>query len=152
PNLGAWVHYGLGTLNDNLPQYISMGNREYWNLKDGHYLGPAHDAVPIRVDPANPLDYAKPANGLSLAEQQLNFEFAGRLNRLKGIKSPNAPAFLARIKAYELAFHMQTSVREALGFDAKPQATQEMYGLPAPATKEFGSQMLATRRLIERGV
>ncbi len=60
PTLGAWVHYGLGTLNENLPQFITMGKREYWNLKDGHYLGPAHDAVPIRVDPANPLDYGKP--------------------------------------------------------------------------------------------
>ncbi len=37
-----------------------MGNREYWNAKDGHYLGPAHDAVPIRVDPDNPLDFGKP--------------------------------------------------------------------------------------------
>lgn len=152
PNLGAWVHYGLGTLNDNLPQYISMGNREYWNLKDGHYLGPAHDAVPIRVDPKNPLDFAMPVNGQSLAEQQLSFELAGRLNRLKGIEYPNDPALLARIKAYELAFHMQTSVPEALGFDTETQATQEMYGLNDPVTKEFGSQMLATRRLIERGV
>jgi hypothetical protein len=41
PTLGGWVHYGLGSLNDNLPQFISMGNREYWNAKDGHYLGPA---------------------------------------------------------------------------------------------------------------
>jgi hypothetical protein len=57
PTLGAWVHYGLGTLNENLPQFISMGKREYWNAKDGHYLGPAHDAVPLRVDPARPLDY-----------------------------------------------------------------------------------------------
>ena len=48
PTLGAWVHYGLGSLNDNLPQFISMGKREYWNAKDGHYLGPAHDAIPIR--------------------------------------------------------------------------------------------------------
>ncbi len=54
PTLGAWVHYGLGSLNDNLPQFVSMGNREYWNAKDGHYLGPAHDAVPLRVDPAQP--------------------------------------------------------------------------------------------------
>src|SRR3954464_569805 len=61
PTLGAWVHYGLGSLNDNLPQFISMGSREYWNAKDGHYLGPAYDAVPIRVDPANPLDFGKPA-------------------------------------------------------------------------------------------
>src|SRR5262249_4040307 len=43
PTLGAWVHYGLGTLNENLPQFISLGRREYWNAKDGHYLGPAHD-------------------------------------------------------------------------------------------------------------
>ena len=51
PTLGAWVDYGLGSLNDNLPQFISMGNREYWNARDGHYLGPSHDATPIRVDP-----------------------------------------------------------------------------------------------------
>ncbi|HEY2253570.1 MAG TPA: DUF1501 domain-containing protein, partial [Planctomycetaceae bacterium] len=76
PTLGAWVHYGLGSLNDNLPQFISMGNREYWNAKDGHYLGPAHDAVPIRIDPANPLDYGKPANGQSREEQKLSFELS----------------------------------------------------------------------------
>ena len=67
PTLGAWVHYGLGSLNDNLPQFISMGNREYWNIKDGHYLGPAHDAVPLRVDPANPLDYGKPERPVTAA-------------------------------------------------------------------------------------
>ena len=38
PTLGAWVHYGLGSLNDNLPQFISMWNRVYWNIKEGHYL------------------------------------------------------------------------------------------------------------------
>lgn len=128
-----------------------MGNREYWNAKDGHYLGPAHDAVPIRIDPNNPLDYGKPASGLGFDEQELSFELAGRLNRLKAIEYPNDPALL-RIKAYELAFRMQTSVPEALGFNAETQATQELYGLNEPATRDFGSQMLATRRLIERGV
>jgi hypothetical protein len=152
PTLGAWVHYGLGSLNDNLPQFISMGNREYWNAKDGHYLGPAHDAVPIRIDPNNPLDYGKPANGQSIDEQQLGFELVERLNRLKAIEYPNDPALLARINAYELAFHMQMSVPEALGFNTETQATHEMYGLNEPATRDFGSQMLATRRLIERGV
>ena len=91
PTLGAWVHYGLGSLNENLPQFISMGNREYWNAKDGHYLGPAHDAVPIRIDPNNPLDYGKPASGLAIDEQQLSFELAGRLNRLKAIEYPERP-------------------------------------------------------------
>jgi hypothetical protein len=152
PTLGAWVDYGLGSLNDNLPQFISMGRREYWNAKDGHYLGPAHDAVPIRVDPKNPLDYGKPANGLSLEEQELNFEFGAKLNRLKAVEYPNDPALQARIKAYELAFRMQTSVPEALGFTTETQATQQMYGLDEPATRSFGSQMLATRRLVERGV
>ena len=41
-------------MNDNLPSFISIGNREYWNAKDGHYLGPEHDAVPLRIDPKNP--------------------------------------------------------------------------------------------------
>lgn len=152
PTLGAWVHYGLGSINDNLPQFISMGRREYWNAKDAFYLGPAHDAVPIRIDPTNPLDYGKPADDQSLEEQQLGFELTGRLNRLKATEYPNDPALLARIKAYELAFHMQTSVPESLGFDSETKATHEMYGLNDPATRDFGSQMLATRRLIERGV
>ena len=58
----------------------------------------------------------------------------------------------ARIKAYELAFRMQTSVPEALKFDAESKDTQSLYGLDDPATRDFGLQMLATRRLVERGV
>jgi Protein of unknown function (DUF1501) len=152
PTLGAWVHYGLGSLNDNLPQFISMGNREYWNIKDGHYLGPAHDAVPIRVDPANPLDFGKPAVGLSEAEQKLGFELVNGLNRLRVDAYPNDSALEARINAYELAFRMQTSVPESLNFQEETTATHEMYGLNETETKEFGMQMLATRRLVERGV
>ena len=152
PTLGAWVDYGLSSINDNLPQFISMGNREYWNAKDGHYLGPAHDAVPIRIDPANPLDYGKSSSGLSIDEQRLNFEIAGRLNRLKASEYPDDPALQARIKAYELAFRMQMSVPEALGFASETQATHQMYGLDDPATQAFGSQMLTARRLVERGV
>ena len=69
PTLGAWVHYGLGSLNQNLPDFVSIGSREYWNKKDGLYLGPAHDAVPVRIDPANPLDYGKPG-GITAPEQK----------------------------------------------------------------------------------
>ncbi|MFM9959761.1 MAG: DUF1501 domain-containing protein [Planctomycetaceae bacterium] len=152
PTLGAWVHYGLGSLNDNLPQFLSLGNREYWNAKDGHYLGPAHDAVPVRVDPNNPLDYGKPAKDLSVEEQQIGFELVGRLNQLKAVEYPHDPALLARIKAYELAFRMQTSVPDTMNFSVETKATQELYGLDDPATRDFGMQMLATRRFIERGV
>ncbi len=152
PTLGAWVHYGLGSLNDNLPQFLSLGNREYWNRKDGHYLGPAHDATPIRVDPANPLDYGKPAGGLTVEEQRLGFNLVGDLNRLKGVEYPDDPALAARIKAYELAFRMQTSVPETLNFNEETASTQELYGLNDPATREFGLQLLATRRFVEKGV
>lgn len=152
PTLGAWVHYGLGSLNDNLPQFISMGNREYWNVRDGHYLGPAHDAIPIRVDPANPLDFGKSAKDLSADEQQIGFDLVGRLNKLKSVEYPDDPALAARIKAYELAFRMQTSVPETLALNSETKATQELYGLDDPATRDFGMQMLATRRFVERGV
>jgi hypothetical protein len=152
PTLGAWVHYGLGSINDNLPQFISMGKREYWNAKDGHYLGPAHDAIPIRVDPANPLDFGKPAKNVTAAEQQIGFDLVGKLNQLKAEEYPNDAALAARIKAYELAYRMQASVPETLGLNQETAATQELYGINDPATKDFGLQMLAARRFVERGV
>ena len=152
PTLGAWIHYGLGTLNNNLPQFISMGRREYWNAKDGHYLGPEHDAVPIRVDPSNPLEYGKPDKDLTSAEQKINFDLVGRLNKLRAVEYPDDPGLTARIKAYELAFRMQTSVPEVLKFADETEETKSLYGLEEPVTRDFGMQLLAARRLVERGV
>lgn len=152
PNLGAWVHYGLGSLNDNLPQYISMGNREYWNARDGHYLGPEHDAVPLRVDPNNPLDFGRPEGGQTLDEQRVGFDLVGKLNRLRATDYPHDATLAARIKAYELAFRMQTSVPDTLRLADETKDTQSLYGLDDPATQAFGTQMLAVRRLVERGV
>jgi hypothetical protein len=152
PTLGAWVHYGLGSLNDNLPQFISMGRREYWNAKDGHYLGPAHDAVPLRVDPASPLDYGVPEGNITAGEQKRTFDLVGKLNRLRAVEYPDDPALAARVQSYELAFRMQKSLPEVLNFTTEPQATQSLYGLDRPETREFGMQLLASRRLVERGV
>jgi hypothetical protein len=152
PTLGAWVHYGLGTLNENLPQFISMGKREYWNIKDGHYLGPAHDAVPLRVDPANPLDYGKPELPVTAAEQKAGFELSGKLNKLRAVEYPDDPALDARIKSYELAFRMQKSLPEVLDFAKETEETKKLYGIDRPETRDFGMQLLASRRLVERGV
>lgn len=152
PTLGAWVHYGLGSLNQNLPQFISMGKREYWNAKDGHYLGPQHDAVPIRVDPANPLDYGKPEGDRTSAEQKVNFDLVGRLNKLRAVEYPDDPALTARIKSYELAFRMQTSVPEVMKFSDETEETKRLYGIGEANTNEFGMQLLAARRFVERGV
>lgn len=152
PTLGAWVHYGLGTLNDNLPQFVSMGRREYWNARDGHYLGPAHDAIPLRIDPKNPLDYGKPEGDLKTDEQKIGFDLVGKLNRLRAVEYPDDPTLLARVQAYELAFKMQKSLPEVLDFSKETEETQKLYGLDRPETRDFGMQMLASRRLVERGV
>jgi len=152
PTLGAWVHYGLGSRNDNLPEFVSLGRREYWNAKDGHYLGPAHDAVPLRIDPANPLDYGKPEGDVRADEQKINFDLAGKLNRLRAVEYPDDPALAARVQSYELAFRMQKSLPEVLNFKEETPQTQRLYGLDRPETRDFGMQMLACRRLVERGV
>ena len=76
----------------------------------------------------------------------------GGLNRLKAVEYPDDPVLAARIKSYELAFRMQTSVPDALNLNAETQETQQLYGLDDPTTRDFGMQMLAVRRFVERGV
>lgn len=152
PTLGAWVHYGLGSLNEELPQFISIGAREYWNKKDGHYLGPAHDAVPMRVDPDNPLDFGRPERPISAAARSVGIGLLEELHRRRAAESPRDAALAARVASYELAFRMQRSVPEAIDFRRESDETKSLYGLDTPHCREFGMQMLAARRLIERGV
>ncbi|HWB14168.1 MAG TPA: DUF1501 domain-containing protein [Pirellulales bacterium] len=151
PTIGAWVNYGLGTLNENLPQFISMGPR-FFDTRDGHYLGPAYDAVPLKVDPANPLPFARPQLDLSSQEQELEFELIGRLDRRAAELYPDDDALKARLKSYELAFRMQTAVPDVIHFGGETAATRKLYGLDNPTTRPFGMQLLASRRLVERGV
>ncbi len=151
PTIGAWVTYGLGSLNDNLPQFIAMGPR-YFDKRDGHYLGPAYDAVTLKVDPKNPLAYAKPELDLSREEQELQFELIGRLNRFQAAQRPEDQSLLARIKSYELAFRMQTAVPEVIDFADETAAIRKLYGLDEAETKPFATQLLAARRFVEKGV
>jgi len=151
PTIGAWVNYGLGTLNQNLPQFINMGPR-FFDTRDGHYLGPAYDAVPLKIDPNNPLPFAKPESDLTREEQQIEFGLINELNRLNTVKYPDDEVLQARIKAYELAFRMQTAVPEVINFADETEATQKLYGLDDAKTKPFGIQLLAARRFVEKGV
>ena len=152
PTLGAWVHRGLGSLSDNLPQFISMGTREYWNKRDGHYLGPAHDAVPLRIDPANPLDFGQPERPVSAQAQSLSMDLVRQLNTLRGTEYPQDTALAARLASYEMAFQMQRSIPEALDFSKESAQTKALYGIDQPHCRDFAMQLLASRRLIERGV
>ncbi len=157
PTIGSWIHYGLGSLNDNLPSFVVLGTP----LADccggvhghgSHYLGPEHNGVRMNVDPKNPLPFASSAQAKSAAEQAAEFELTGKLNRLAGVTYPDDPALRARIKSYELAFKMQTSVPEAVSFSTESDVTRKLYGLDHDSTRPFGEQCLAARRLIERGV
>jgi hypothetical protein len=151
PTIGAWVNYGLGTLNENLPQFINMGPR-FFDPRDGHYLGPAYDAVKLKVDPKNPLDYAKPEGEFGAEEQRLGFGLVNRLNRLNTDRYPRDPVMEARIKSYELAYRMQAAVPEVINFDRETEATKALYGLDQKETRPFGEQLLAARRFVEQGV
>ena len=151
PTIGAWVNYGLGTLNENLPQFINMGPR-YFDVRDGHYLGPAFDSVPLKIDPQKPLPFARPELDISHEEQRLGFDLVDRLNRLTAERYPEDADLAARIKSYELAFRMQTAVPEVVNFDSESAATRRLYGLDNKTTRPFAMQLLAARRFVERGV
>lgn len=151
PTIGAWINYGLGSLSDNLPQFINIGPR-YFDKKDAHYLGPAYEAINLNIDPANPLEFAKPTNGMTSKDQLENLNFTNELNRLAAEQYPLDPVIEARMKSYELAYRMQTAVPDALDFSQESTETQALYGLDQSETKSFGQQLLAARRLSERGV
>ena len=151
PTIGAWVNYGLGTLNENLPHFVGMGPR-YFDRSDGHYLGPAYDEMKLKIDPKNPLDYARPEGDITSAEQLRGFGLVNRLNRLSQKGYPNDAKLEARIKSYELAYRMQTSVPGVVNFEKESAATKKLYGFDQKETKAFGQQLLAARRFVERGV
>lgn len=155
PTIGSWIHYGLGTLNENLPQFISIGPTVYRQCFEGlgaSYLGPEHAGVRLRVDPDDPLPYAQSELDVGSEEQAIGAELLGKLNRLAAIEYPTDPALRARIKSYELAFRMQKVVPDIMRFDQESSATQRLYGLDHDVTRPFGQQLLATRRLAEKGV
>ncbi len=151
PTIGAWVTYGLGSESENLPRFVNMGPR-YFDVRDGHYLGPAFDAVNLKVDPKNPLAYASPEVALSDSEQAEQFRLVHRLNTLASEEYPGDAMLLARIRNYELAFRMQKAVPEVLRVESETEATRKLYGLDEKVTEPFGRQLLVARRMAEQGV
>jgi hypothetical protein len=158
PTIGSWVSYGLGTGNQNLPEYVVLGEPTgdccggSWTHGAG-YLGPEHAGVRLNVDPKAPLPFIAPAGGGVLPEEQAaEFSLLGRLNQLAGIDYPDDKELRARIKSYELAFSMQAAVPETLELEKESEKTRSLYGLDQDATRSFGQLCLTARRLVERGV
>ncbi|QDU95635.1 DUF1501 domain-containing protein [Lignipirellula cremea] len=157
PSLGSWVHYGLGTLNENLPQFVVLGKSlsERFGGAGGHsadYLGPEHDGVPVEVDPRRPLPFGAPPADVTAAEQEGEFGLLNQLHQLTAVEYPSDPQLRARIKSYELAFRMQKAMPEVFQFSQETADTQSLYGLQDPSTRDFGEKCLAARRMVERGV
>jgi hypothetical protein len=155
PSVGAWVTYGLGSLNENLPQFLVLGGPTRSDTRasfDSYYLGQKYAGIPLAVGSKNPLPYGTRSADILPEEQRSEFELAGKLNRLAAVEYPADESVRARIRSYELAFRMQTAVPEAVSLTSETRETQQLYGLDNANTKVAGQRMLTARRLVERGV
>lgn len=157
PTIGAWVHYGLGSLNENLPQFVVLGQQVDTccggvGAHGASYLGPEHNGLQLSIDPKTPLPFAHPAGDMQEREQKGLYDFVNRMNRITAARYPEDAALRARIKSYEMAFRMQTSVPEVFRFEQESAETRKLYGLDREVTKPFGETCLTARRLAERGV
>ncbi|MFT4589826.1 MAG: hypothetical protein ACI9VS_003750 [Candidatus Binatia bacterium] len=155
PSIGSWVHYGLGSLNENLPQFVVLGGPTRGDTResiDSLYLGPRHAGVPLKISATEPLPYGRRSPDVLASEQRNQFELIRKLNTISADKHSQDPAMLARIKSYELAFRMQMAVPEAMDFSKETNATRTQYGFDNKTAKYAAERCLAARRLIERGV
>jgi hypothetical protein len=155
PSIGAWATYGLGSLNDNLPQFVVLGGPTRADTRasiDSNYLGPQYAGVPLALDPANPLLYGRRSPDVLADEQRNEYELINKLNLLRSVEYPDDAALRARIRSYELAFRMQMAVPDAVDLASETEETKSLYGLDQDATRLAGQRCLAARRLVERGV
>jgi hypothetical protein len=157
PTVGSWVHYGLGTLNENLPEFVVLGEPPGdccggMGTHGSGYLGPEHAGVQLDVKPERPLPFVSPGPDIYREEQRREFAFLEKLNSFTAVEYPADSQLRARIKSYELAFRMQTAVPDVISFKQESEETKRLYGIDNEVTRPFGEVCLAARRLSEKGV
>jgi hypothetical protein len=157
PSFGAWVYYGLGTENQNLPGFVSIapsigngGPRNYGSA----FLPPKFQGVKVgsagrsklEIDSLNRKD-------LDLEARTQQFDLIQQLNReqMQRRMSPN-PELEAEIESFELAWQMQSVAPEIMNLDSESQETRDLYGIDDPKTESFGKKCLLARRMSEAGV
>ncbi len=152
PSLGAWVSYGLGTVNRNLPSFVTVAPAQTYagsQVYSSDFLPGAHQGTLV-MPGSEPVADIAPRTSTHLQKQELAALAAMNRRHLKGREAD--PQLAARIRSFETAFGMQSAVPDVFDFTKETDATLRLYGLQRGATTGFGWQCLAARRLVERGV
>jgi hypothetical protein len=152
PSLGAWLTYGLGSDNQNLPGFLVF--------KTGETVRPPTTAagfLPARyqgifVDSTQGISHLQRPSHVSEKQRRAELDFIQQLNARRLAELSDRSELEARIASYELGFRMQTAAPEAFDISHETAETENLYGLHDAETKEYARIFLTTRRLIERGV
>ncbi len=156
PSIGAWLSYGLGSSNQNLPTFCVLvtkgkgGQPIYSRLWGSGFLPSVHQGVQFRAG-TSPVLYLKNPSGISAAIRRNLLDHLAELQHLHYEQSLD-PAVATQIAQYEMAYRMQTSVPEVADLADEPEHVLDMYGPDARTPGTFAANCLLARRLAERDV
>ncbi len=155
PAVGAWVTYGLGSENQNLPGFVVLPEVSYpqggaANWSNG-FLPADYQGTPLRARGSRILDLFPP-KGVTAEHQRANLDLLAQLNRHHAAERSGRDDLAARMATYELAFRMQAEVPGLFDLSKEDLKTQSMYGIGEEPTDAFGRRCLFARRLVEQGV
>jgi hypothetical protein len=152
PSMGAWISYGLGTENANLPAFVTIDptlNHGGVQNFGSSFLPAQHQGVRVHGKVAT-INDLKPSTDEALQRRKL--DLLRSLNQLQLSDVGPMGGLDARIQTFELAFRMQREAPESLDLDRESKETHRLYGTDDEPTSAFGRQCLLARRLAERGV
>jgi hypothetical protein len=156
PSMGAWLSYGLGSGNENLPTFCVLISQRpvdqplYSRLWGNGFLPSVHQGVQFRAG-AEPVLYLENPPGVSSASRRIMLDRLRELHQMEYDATVD-PAVQGRIAQYEMAYRMQTSVPEVMSLRNEPDHIFELYGPDARKPGTFAANCLLARRLAERGV
>lgn len=155
PSIGAWLSYGLGNENQNLPTFVAMtsnrgGQPLYDRLWGAGFLPSRHQGVLFRSG-SSPVLYLKNPDGVTGDLRRKSLDHLQQLNRIR-YNEYQDPEIQTRIAQYEMAYRMQTSVPELTDVSDEPKSTFDLYGQDAAKPGTYAYNVLMARRLSERGV
>jgi hypothetical protein len=154
PSMGAWMLYGLGTANENLPAYLVMADgsmRGSKSLFGAGFLPAAYQGTLVSAEGA-PFENLSPPEGITTDHQRILLDQVQTWNRRHLETRADDTELAARISSYELAFRMQMAAPELINTGEEPPHIRKMYGLDEKSTGKFGNMCLLARRMVERGV